>query len=135
MALVFSYQGLVDALESELSTFNTYSLHLYTGSHTPAASDVASDYTSIECTFAGYMATGITFNTAFLNGSNLAESDADPETFTCTGSGSSDTLGGYFVLNGSGDLEWAEEYTGTAFNFDAPGKFATINLVMTKATA
>lgn len=97
---------LLAAAVSEISTF-TYKL--YQNNHTPANGDTSSSYT--EATFTGYSAVSVEWGTAYTNGDNNSEIDAtENPSWSVTGSGTFNTIYGYFVTNGSGTLLWAEKF-------------------------
>jgi hypothetical protein len=68
----------------------------------------------VEATFAGYSRSAtITWGTVFTNPSFFAEADGNTTQFNCTGSTTPETITGYFVVDGSSQLLYAE-------NFDTP---------------
>lgn len=116
----------IDAAE-----FATYQLCLYKTARTPAITDVAADYTAIECDFSGYARVTVgAFLSAYLNGAFQGEADHGLITFTCTGSSPSNDMHGCFILDGSGDLAYADEYTGDPFTMDASGKVWNVDLLL-----
>lgn len=84
-------------------------LHLYTSNYTPAQGDTAATYAAIEATFGGYAAiTCNAWGVAYLNGSNLAETDETLRTFVANGSGLPQTVYGVYYLDAGGGLLFAE---------------------------
>lgn len=107
MSLVICRTGLVAVVQQLKAYFNTLTLRLYQNNHTPADTDTAASYT--EATFAGYAAVALgSWSNAFLNSDNYGETDETTRVFTCTGSSPANTIYGYYITDGSGNLIWAE---------------------------
>lgn len=112
MSNVYLEQGTVkslDVLRADANHLKT--LRLFKNNHTPTPGDTDANYT--EADFSGYSSVTLTWNAAFLNGDDKGEIDADEETFTHNGGGTSNTIYGAYVENNAGDVIFAER-------FDAP---------------
>jgi hypothetical protein len=108
MSLVVSDVGKQDLI-APLSTYLAANavLRLFQNNHVPNHADTAASYT--EATFAGYAAINLTtWGTPYLSADFHAWIDETLRTFTSTGSSPANTIYGYFVTKGSGDLLFAE---------------------------
>lgn len=105
---------LLDAALGGLSL--TY--RLYQNAHTPGDGSTAADFT--ECTFDGYAAQGPSWGAAATNGSGDAEAVAAALTWTATGGSTSNTVYGYYVTDGGGEVVWAELFDTPVAVVDAP---------------
>ncbi len=135
---LLSTQGALDLLNLKKTGINAagYYLGLFTGTPTLSVPPVLADLT--ECTFTGYARQAVTaFGIASTNASppNADITDA-VHTFTCTSTGSSDNYGGSFLASAvsAGHLIGvAKGNVGSAINFDANGKFVTVQPRITEA--
>jgi hypothetical protein len=85
-------------------------MKLFQNNYTPVHGTTLSNLT--EATFVGYVASSaITFGTAYLNSQGYAEIDGPTTQFTCTASTTPNTIYGYWVEDGSGNLLYAERFT------------------------
>jgi len=110
MANVFLQQGDLSVLDTiRLDTTCLTTLKLFKNDHVPAVDDVNGDYT--EADFSGYADVDLgDWNSAFLNGDDKGEIDADPALFQHNGGGTSNTVYGAYVVNGAGDVVYAERF-------------------------
>jgi len=121
MALVVTQTEMEQALSSMYPYWNAngYKMHLFQNNYTPLITSVASDFT--ECTFGGY--SGGIYLTSW-SGGTIAF--ITPRAFiyhadvvwTATGA-STNSVYGYYVLDGSGVLRWAERRPGGAVTVGA----------------
>lgn len=115
-----SCQAMLDTLIQSLGIFDfsgDANYCLYTNNYTPAAGDTASNYT--EATYNGYVRQTVgpgelcTWNSSVHN-ATTGHADAIGSTtltFAPTSTGSSNVIHGYFVLDDSGNLMWAERFS------------------------
>lgn len=121
MSLVLVNNGRT-TLANQLRTYfnaNTY-LKLFQNNHTPVRGDTAASYT--EATFGGYAQ--ITLNSwgaASLTADFHALLTEIVRTFVCTGAPFTNTIYGYYIVDGGGNLLWAE-LAPASFNVDAINK-------------
>lgn len=96
--------GRVAKINALISFLSTLVLRLYVNNRgTPLVTDTAANYT--EATFTGYAALNLTsWGTAFLNANNQGEVDEILRTFTRTSTGTVQTVYGYYLTDGSGNL-------------------------------
>lgn len=108
-------------------------LRLFQNNYTPLDTDTAANFT--QATFTGYAAITLnTWGTPFTNGSNKAEVDEIIRTFTQTGVGVTNTVYGYYVTDGSGNLLWAERNPAGGVAMNAIGNTYTVLPKMTLVT-
>jgi hypothetical protein len=108
MSLVISDVGKQDLL-APLASFLAANavLRLYQNNHVPVHSDTAASYT--EANFPGYASIPLTsWGSVYLSADFHAWIDEVLRTFTSTGSSPANTIYGYYVTKGSGDLLFAE---------------------------
>ena len=108
MAIVVNNVAKVTLMQIFVSTFNTYVLRLFVNNHTATETDTVTNFT--EATFPGYAAKNLTsWGSAFLNSNTQGETDETVRVFTQTSvPGSPQTVYGYYITDGSGNLIWAE---------------------------
>lgn len=99
--VVVTNLGEVSALTKWLN--QTLTLKLYSNDVTPEDDSTASTFT--ECTASGYSAKTLSAGGATVTGGDPTSAAYAPQTFTLTGAA---TVYGYYVVNGSNDVEWAE---------------------------
>jgi hypothetical protein len=101
------------------SWLNGLTLHLYQNNKVPAVGDTLSAYT--ECTFDGYAAQAVaTWGAPTLDANNNDQYSATDVTFNMTGSVTPNTVYGYYLTDGSGNLVLAEN-NGAPFSMAASG--------------
>jgi hypothetical protein len=87
----------------------TWTLKLFQNDTVPAYTDTVADY--VEADFSGYIAgTAITWGVPIINGSNQGELNGTQINFTHNGGSTANTIYGIFVVDGSGDLLYAERF-------------------------
>ncbi len=105
MPLVVPKVGAIFLLDQQNGIF--YEMHLYKNDLTPDLDTVVSDFT--EADFGGYAALTITGWSAAITVADHAKSIANMCQFTHDGGGSANNIYGYYVVvQGSGELVWAE---------------------------
>jgi len=115
MALVICDAGelrLLDLmLKTALDVDETFTLHLFKNDITPDASSAVGDFT--EADFTGYSSVSLlraTWTSAVTDtGVATTQYGNSPLSWSCTGSGN--TVYGAYVLDGNGDLVWAEKFS------------------------
>ncbi len=99
----------LDALKAVSGPLDGLIVKLFTNSLTIDHDSVAGDFT--EATFDGYAAsTAIAWGATHFNANNKAQLVGDTKQFTAGASVASETVQGYFVVDGSGDLVFAERF-------------------------
>ena len=92
---------------SMAAALGTYYLCAFVNSHVPATTDVIGDY--IEPSGSWYARISLNaWGAAYVNAANQGEIDETFRTWTASGSLVSESIYGYFVVDGSGNLVWAE---------------------------
>lgn len=92
----------------------TLTLKLYSNDHVPVAGDTAANYT--EVSGGGYAAKSLLSGTWVMTAGSPAQALYPIEDFVFTGTiGGSGNVYGYFVVDGSGNLWWAERSSFGAF--------------------
>lgn len=125
MSLVICRTGLVGVVQQLKAYFNTLTLRLYQNNHTPVDTDTAANYT--EATFSGYSAIALgSWSNAFLNSDNYGETDETTRVFTCTVAAPANTIYGYYITDGSGNLIWAEINPAGSFLINTIGQTYTV---------
>lgn len=94
-------------LSFALSDLNTYVLRLYTNNHTPSVGDNAGDYTEPSGSWYAPI-TMASWGTPYVNPSDQGQVDEIIRIWTVSGTPSMESIYGYFVTDGSGNLLWAE---------------------------
>lgn len=113
--------ALLDVLTGEFT--NTLEVGLFNAAHAPAAGDVLSDYTAIEATFPGYSRQVLdNWTAALLIASGFAQTEADIVTWTRGAGAGTEDIYGYFVVDGGGNLLWAEAPTWAPITIDTLGQ-------------
>jgi len=119
MSLAVTSGELVESLASTVERFNdnNYRLGLFKNNITPTSETVIGDITP--CDFGGYA--GLQTITDWSPGSVTYDSpravaEHGPITFTNDG-GSTNTVYGYYVVDGAGALAWAEARAGGGVTF------------------
>jgi hypothetical protein len=137
--VLMSTQGALDLLNLKRVAVNAagYYLGLFTGTPVFSVPPVMADIT--ECSFAGYARQAVTnFGAAVTNASPPNADSVDVvHTFSCTATGSTNNYGGSFLADASvaGNLLLVTKgNTGSAVNFDAAGKFVTVQPRLTEAS-
>ncbi len=109
MANVFVETADLSIISAMISASLVGTLKLFKNDHTPAVTDSASDYT--EADFSGYGGSETpSWGTPFVNGANKGQVDADPIVYTHSGGGTSNTVYGAYVLDGSANLIYADRF-------------------------
>lgn len=111
MTLIVPTVGENEILNKFLN--QSLTLKLYSNNRIPAAGDTASSYT--EVTGGGYANFALVFGTWVVSG-GIATYVAHDFTFTGA-TGAPGTIYGYFVVNGSGVLCWAERFSESVVPF------------------
>lgn len=120
MAEAICRTGLVSLCQQWKAFLNTCTLRLFQNNHVPDPTDTVASYT--EATFTGYAAIAtVNWGNAFLNGANIAEIDEINRTFTQTASTVSNTIFGYYITDGPGNLIFAESNPLGGFAMNAAG--------------
>jgi hypothetical protein len=103
-------QATLEDLRSIWNASSYLAIGLFTSNYTPVDTDVLSDYTSMEATFAGYAPIPLTtWSAAVPDGFGRYVLVHSPTTWVCTVTpGSPETCYGYFVFDSNGKLRWAE---------------------------
>lgn len=107
MALVTTTNYRRATLACMSGALNTYYLCAFTNSHVPVPTDSVGDYSEP----AGSWYSRILLNawgSPYVNASNQGEIDETIRTWTVSGSIVSESIYGYFIVDGSGNLVWAE---------------------------
>jgi len=109
MALKVVKDELLKTLNAQLALFaaGPYQIGLYKNNKTPADTDTISDYTPAD--FSGY--SGLQNLTAWSSAawvSPRALATHSALTWTHSGGGTANDIYGYYVVDGSGNLAWAE---------------------------
>ena len=86
-------------------------LNLYQNNYTPAETDTAASYTA--ATFTGYAAISLGTGASWtISGGNPTQIAYTQQTFTCSTTGTTQQIYGYYVTaTTSGTLLWAEKFT------------------------
>lgn len=104
--------------------------HLFKANITPSRSDTTATYTAggVEADFSGYAAIGITWGTHVLVGDQRR---IPSQSMVWTKSGATaNTIYGYYILNGAGDLVGAKRYDSSA-SMTTDGQQHTLQMVYT----
>lgn len=123
MAGVITKDGLASRAAyngTDQQWLNSLTLKLFQNNWTPVETDVVA--AASEATFTGYASQALNdFGAPFLNGNNHEEFDAGAHTFTQTGTGVTNTIYGYYAIDGAGKLCLAERAP-ASFAMDTTGK-------------
>lgn len=110
--------GLLNLLPRLTADIAGAELCLYVNNYTPVAGSLLANFT--EATFPGYARASLTGWDAAVIVSDHSRQVADDCLFTLSATGGPYSVYGYFVLDGAGDLLWAER------DPNAPGVLSTI---------
>jgi hypothetical protein len=120
MSLKIVDVGITKMLDKLLGAYgNTLQLCLYQNNYTPAAGDTLANYT--EATFAGYTRQAISNWIPSTLAASVATSNADQKQFQRSATGTAQTIYGYFVLDGTGNLLFAERDPAAPITLTAQG--------------
>lgn len=107
MSIVSKLASLRAYLDSTRALRNTLTLKLFVNDYTPLVTSEAIDF--VEATFDGYAPQATTlWSLAFINASNQAESTEAVRVFIRATTGVAETVYGYYLVDGAGDLVFAE---------------------------
>ena len=124
-------QQLLEYLREKLNAVGNTSIRLYKNNHTPAAADLLGTYT--EADFAGYSRVSTTWNAATLDTTaHKATMVAPVATYLCAGGGTTNNVYGYYVVDASENLLWAELFTGGPFSMANFGDIIAFQPVLTQ---
>lgn len=124
MAGVVTKVGSRLDLDKILANGNTWRYRLYKNNVTPTIDSTGATFT--EATFPGYAEkTAVAFPAAAIGLDNRAFSTAPSQTYVRNVTGAQELIYGYYVLDGGGNLLWAEKF-GAAVAMTANGDFLTI---------
>jgi hypothetical protein len=112
MSLLVPDVGEVAALQKWLN--QNLTLKLYSNNKIPAEADTAASYT--EVTGGGYSSKTLTFGTWIIGSDGIATYIAQDFTFTGT-TVAPGTVYGYFIVDGSNVLLWAERFPASVLPF------------------
>lgn len=125
MSIVLTTGGRSSILTQWLSYLNSFTLRLYQNSVVLSPTTVAADLT--ECTFPGYASVAlVAWGSVYLNPFNQAETDEANHVFTMTGSSPVNSVYGYYVTDGFGNLIYAEANGSGPQAMASPGDTYTV---------
>ena len=116
--------GLTNLLDLLTAAWgDTLEVGLFNTAHAPDPSDVPGTYTAIEATFPGYARQTLeNWTPALLIASGFAQTEADVVTWTRGAGAGTEDIFGYFVLDASGNLLWAESPPWAPVTIDTLGQ-------------
>src|SRR5262249_55420012 len=124
--------GALKILDKLLAAYgNTLVMGLTKTDITPASGDTASTYTAHEADFSGYARQTITTWGASTTVSGRATATATALTWTNSTGATGNNVYTYFVLDGSGNLLWAERDATAPIDMGSAGRSYTITPTLT----
>lgn len=121
MALVVCDGGEKILLDKMVETLGGCTAKLFKNDHTPGGADVVGDYT--EADFNGYAPIPLNdWGPAFTNFAGDAQTDEKLRVWTQTDAAIVNTIYGYYVVDGGGNLIFAERNPAGPVVMDTPGK-------------
>ena len=111
---------------------NTLILHLYQNNYSPVDGSVIGSFT--EATFSGYATQTCASWSAAATVSGRASTSATARTFTNSTGSVGNSIYGYYVTDGSGNLMWAEADPSAPVGMNNPGDSYTVTPTFTFAT-
>ena len=129
MSLKVVKDELIKTLDAATSGFaGNYKIGLFKNNFTPGNTSVIGDVTPAD--FSGYSTVGLhTFSSwasATWNSPRAEATHADV-TWTHNGGGTSNDIYGYYVVDGSGNLAWAERYASAPVTLSGSGQSFTVS--------
>jgi len=111
------------ALDAMVATTIIDFLRLYQNDHVPTVEDTPGSF--VEATYDGYGAEEITWSGSFVNDLGKGQKNGGSITFLCTGSGTPNTIYGFFLTDTPNSL------VGMACRFETPIEVTAAGIVVT----
>lgn len=132
MPLVAPDVGELKMLDYLRLNWGTLDMALFTADHVPGPADTLATYLAMEATFPGYARVQLlNWTLPASDGSGRGRTLADLVTFTRTGGGAPNLVWGYFVVDSSPQIMWAERHPSPPVQMLAIGDVFRVNPALT----